>query len=115
MAASCAPAAITPKESPATPPAIPRASVTAGASPERARASPPLAANPRRGIWPEIVQRAPPPVREAYEFAAANEAVLRWIPCYCGCVNDGHRDNFECYVAAVRSDGWLALDTHGLG
>lgn len=44
-----------------------------------------------------------------------NEATLRWIPCYCGCGAQGHRDNFDCYVREVRRDGWVVLDTHGLG
>lgn len=81
----------------------------------RATTRPALAANPGLGIWPRVVDQAPLAVREAYAFAAANERTLRWIPCYCGCSAQGHRDNFDCYVAEVRPEGWLVLDTHGLG
>ncbi len=61
------------------------------------------------------MHRAAREVREAYAFAAANELTLRWIPCYCGCGAQGHRDNFDCYVQQVRPNGWLVLDPHGLG
>lgn len=46
---------------------------------------------------------------------ATHREVLGYIPCYCGCVRDGHRDNFDCYVAEARVDGWVVLDTHGFG
>lgn len=78
-------------------------------------ARPALAADPALGIWPSAIARAPSQVREAYAFAVKNEATLRWIPCYCGCGAQGHRDNFDCYVREVRRDGWVVLDTHGLG
>jgi len=54
-------------------------------------------------------------VREAYAFAVDNYAVLRYIPCYCGCGQSaGHKDNFDCYVSQPRSEGWSILDTHAL-
>lgn len=75
----------------------------------------PLAARPSAGYWPEVVKKAPERTRVAYEYAAANEDVLRYIPCYCGCEAQGHLDNFDCYVADVRADGWVVLDAHALG
>lgn len=79
------------------------------------RPTSPLAAHPRRGIWPEVYRRAPVETQEAYAYAATHREVLGYIPCYCGCVRDGHRDNFDCYVAQARVDGWVVLDTHGFG
>jgi hypothetical protein len=34
---------------------------------------------------------------EAYAFAMTSAAVLRWIPCYCGCGAMGHRSNLDCF------------------
>jgi hypothetical protein len=52
---------------------------------------------PEEGL-PVYVQDAPPHVREAYRFALANPEVLAQIPCYCGCNNQGHMNNMDCYV-----------------
>jgi len=49
-------------------------------------------------ILPADIRRAPVDVREAYRFAIANRPVLRYIPCYCGCVADGHTSNASCYL-----------------
>lgn len=97
LAAACGAAALPPAGSPAA-------------------SLPALAASPSRGYWPDVVRAAPLPVREAYAWAVENEAVLRYIPCYCGCgLSAGHRDNFDCYVSEVRQAGWVVLDTHSLG
>lgn len=54
-------------------------------------------------------------VRAAYEFAARHPEVLRYVPCFCGCEQDGHRANEDCFVAsrdsAGRVTGW---DRHGM-
>ena len=76
--------------------------------------SSPLAAHPASGRWPQQIERALANTREAYRVAVKNEPTLRWIPCYCGCVAQGHRDNFACYVSEVRPNGWVVLDTHAL-
>lgn len=76
---------------------------------------PALAAHPATGRWPEVITRAPAEVREAYAYAVDSYAVLRYIPCYCGCGQSaGHKDNFDCYVSQPRSGGWSVLDTHAL-
>ncbi len=64
---------------------------------------------------PPKVRTAPQEVRDAYRFAAANPEVLRKIPCYCGCEDLGHRDNYACYVEEVRPDGSVAFSEHGFG
>lgn len=76
---------------------------------------PALAAHPASGRWPDVVARAPAEVREAYAYAVDAYAVLRFIPCYCGCGQSvGHKDNYDCYVREPRSGGWSILDTHAL-
>lgn len=75
-----------------------------------------LAANPAKGVWPSAYRNAPQGVRTAYQFAAANYETLRYIPCFCGCgLSAGHLNNYDCFVKAAKSDGWVLLDPHGLG
>ena len=40
--------------------------------------------------------------RAAYEFAARHPEVSRFVPCYCGCEADGHRNNENCFVGPAR-------------
>src|SRR5262245_34543854 len=49
-------------------------------------------------LLPADILKAPIEVREAYRFAIANREVLRYIPCYCGCGEQGHTSNASCYV-----------------
>lgn len=72
-------------------------------------------ANPERDLWPESYQRARGEVREAYAYATRHADLLSFMPCYCGCVQDGHRGNYDCYVQEVCANGWLVLDPHGFG
>jgi Protein of unknown function with PCYCGC motif len=48
-------------------------------------------------ILPPDIRKAPEDVREAYRFALANRNTLRYIPCYCGCGEQGHTSNASCY------------------
>lgn len=74
----------------------------------------PLAANPTRDIWPIQYRSAPQPVRDAYAWAAMHENILRYIPCYCGCGANGHKNNYDCFVSARAANGWITMDLHGL-
>jgi hypothetical protein len=95
IVSACAPAALKPAPTPAVLPA--------------------LGADPRNGIWPAQYLRAAAPVREAYSWAIAHEPTLRYIPCYCGCGEDGHTSNYSCYVQQVLAGGRVILDPHGFG
>lgn len=64
---------------------------------------------------PQKMQDAPTQVREAYQFALANQAVLKKIPCYCGCGVDEHTSVKDCFVQDVRADGTVIWDEMGLG
>ena len=64
---------------------------------------------------PNFVQDAPPQVKEAYRFAIANPDVLSDFPCYCGCGAVGHRNNLQCYIKEVRSDGSIEFENHAFG
>lgn len=69
---------------------------------------------PLSQLPPEIA-RAPAQVREAYQFAIANQDYLANFPCYCGCGAIGHMSNVDCYIREVRSDGTIVFDDHALG
>lgn len=56
-----------------------------------------------------------PRIQEAYRFALANRGTLEKIPCYCGCRNVGHRDNYMCYVHSESADGQVFFDYHAAG
>ncbi len=75
----------------------------------------PLAARPPVDYWPASFKQLRPETRDAYRYAAAHEDVLRYIPCYCGCTGQGHRNNYDCYVAEARADGWVVLNDHAFG
>lgn len=63
---------------------------------------------------PSVVQEAPVPVQEAYQFAQMNKDVLENIPCYCGCGAMGHTSNYSCFIAETEADGTVVYDEHAL-
>lgn len=69
--------------------------------------------------WPSLPVPArqrrhqlPQDLRGPYAYAALNANVLRHIPCYCGCVREGHRSNLNCFVTSFRSDGTPVWTDH---
>jgi hypothetical protein len=74
-----------------------------------------LYAYPAKDEWPEEFHQLSAPTQELYRYAAANHAVLQYIPCFCGCVDAGHTSNFDCYVREVYLDGRIRLDTMSFG
>ena len=64
---------------------------------------------------PQKFQDAPTQVREAYQFALANQDILKYIPCYCGCGKEGHKSVKDCFVQEVRAGGTVIWDEMGFG
>lgn len=62
-------------------------------------------------VWPAFVTQADPEVKALYEFNIQNGDLMRYMPCFCGCGNDGHRNNRDCYVRQVNPDGSVVLDS----
>ena len=60
--------------------------------------------------WPAFVTRAGPEVRQLYEFQITHGELMRYMPCFCGCGGEGHRNNRDCYVRAVNADGSVVFD-----
>ena len=68
--------------------------------------------DPARVVWPPFVTRADPEVQRLYEFQIRNGALMKYMPCFCGChEEDGHRNNRDCYVEAINPDGSIVLDS----
>jgi len=65
-------------------------------------------------LLPKDIRGAPEEVRDAYRFAIANKDILRYIPCYCGCVSEGHTSNASCYVKDNSTAGKLQFDRMSL-
>lgn len=63
-------------------------------------------------LLPPEVQQAEPNVRQAYQFAVANQEYLTNFPCYCGCGGMGHKSNLDCYINQVNLDGSIVFDNH---
>lgn len=74
-----------------------------------------LIAHPALDQWPEQFRQAAPDVQEGYRYAVASQDILKYIPCYCGCVNQGYTSNRDCYVRESRPDGSVVLDPMSFG
>lgn len=75
----------------------------------------PLYARPDLDEWPDAFHQQDAEVQAMYRYAVANEPVLKWMPCFCGCVNGGHASNYDCYVRDALPDGRVRLDTMSFG
>lgn len=89
------------------------AAVTAQGPARKAQATavqlPPL---PNPGFAPA---RPMETTRLAYEFAARNPDVIKYVPCYCGCERSGHGSNESCFVQSRTASGGVTWDVHGWG
>ena len=74
-----------------------------------------LRAWPATDHWPARFRQASLEVQEAYRFAVAHPDVLRFMPCFCGCRDEGHTSNLDCHVAEWHADGAVRLDPMGFG
>ncbi|MCC6312462.1 MAG: hypothetical protein IT337_00510 [Thermomicrobiales bacterium] len=74
-----------------------------------------MVAWPGQDKWPQMFWDAPTSVQETYRYAVANQDLLQWMPCFCGCVDQGHVSNADCYVEEMRDDGSVLLDPMSFG
>ena len=65
-------------------------------------------------VLPADIAKAPPEVREAYQFAITNRETLRYIPCYCGCGSESHTSNASCYIKDTSTHDKLVFDRMSL-
>ncbi len=52
-------------------------------------------------------------VRETYAFAARHDDILAYVPCYCGCENEGHKSVLDCFVKGRTKTGAPKWDRMG--
>jgi hypothetical protein len=74
-----------------------------------------LLAWPAEDRWPQQFHKASARIQENYRFAVANQDLLQWMPCFCGCREWGHTSNASCYVQEIRDDGSVLLDPMSYG
>ena len=74
-----------------------------------------LLAWPADDRWPEQFQKSSARIQETYRYAVANQHLLQWMPCFCGCGEWGHKSNAGCYVQEARGDGSVLLDAMSFG
>ena len=67
-------------------------------------------ADPSKVVWPDYVPSGSEE-RTLYEFQLVNGDLMKYIPCFCGCfMEDGHRNNRDCYIDTVNADGSVIFD-----
>jgi hypothetical protein len=74
-----------------------------------------LIAWPAQDRWPAIFYQASPEAQEAHRYAVTHPEILQYFPCYCGCVEWGHRSVLDCSVREFRADGSVVLDSMTFG
>lgn len=65
-------------------------------------------------LMPDRVMEQAVDVQEAYRFALAMPEHLEDVPCYCGCVGIGHRNNADCYFKPGSTLEAPIFDEHAL-
>ena len=88
----------TPSKTPSPKPQVPSPAAKPSGPIRVAVSTPPL---PSVGFAPV---RPMDVVRATYDFAAQHPEILKYVPCYCGCGEQGHKANESCFVAS-RSKG----------
>jgi hypothetical protein len=99
-------------------------------TPQKTAAARPAATQAAKSTGPVRVRLSTPPlpsvgfapvrpmdiVRATYDFAAQHPEILRYVPCYCGCGEQGHKANESCFIGRRDAKGnVLEWDTHGFG
>jgi hypothetical protein len=60
------------------------------------------------------IRQADQYTQDAYRFALANPHILADVPCYCGCVALGHRNNLDCYIQFAGQGSEVVFDIHAV-
>ncbi len=48
-----------------------------------------------------------------YHFAIKRPAVLKYMPCYCGCgLNQGHKSSLDCFITGMDNQGTVVFTDH---
>jgi hypothetical protein len=64
---------------------------------------------------PDYVLNSSDKIQETYVMAAENPEVVAQVPCFCGCVADGHKSNLDCFIKGMETDNAVEeWDAHGI-
>jgi hypothetical protein len=64
---------------------------------------------------PDFVLNTSEKIQETYVMAATYPEVVAQVPCYCGCVNDGHKSNLDCFIKGMGTENAVEeWDSHGI-
>jgi hypothetical protein len=66
-------------------------------------------------IDPRLLPRPPVIIQAVYRYAAEHPEVLRYVPCFCGCNEMGHRSSEDCFVKSRSKNGTVTeWNEHGI-
>lgn len=66
-------------------------------------------------IDPRLLPRPPEVIQAVYRFAAEHPEILRYMPCFCGCNEMGHRSSEACFVKSRSRNGAVTeWNEHGI-
>ncbi len=66
-------------------------------------------------VDPRLLPRPPEVIQAAYRYAAEHPEVLRYVPCFCGCNEMGHRSSEDCFVKRRSKNGTVTeWNEHGI-
>ena len=66
-------------------------------------------------IDPRLLPRPPEVIQAVYRYAAEHPEVLRYVPCFCGCNEIGHRSSEDCFVKSRSKNGTVTeWNEHGI-
>jgi hypothetical protein len=64
---------------------------------------------------PDFVLNTSEKIQETYVMAATYPEVVAQVPCYCGCENDGHKSNLDCFIKGMGPENAVEeWDSHGI-
>lgn len=59
---------------------------------------------------PGLLSDSPDHVKMMYKQAFANQDVVKYMPCFCGCVNQGHTSNRNCFIQSAQQSKSVVWD-----
>ncbi|MGW8788147.1 PCYCGC motif-containing (lipo)protein [Heyndrickxia sporothermodurans] len=67
-----------------------------------------------KDVLPTFLNNTSETVQTIYQAAASHQELLEHMPCYCGCGEMGHKDNYDCFIQENKKNGAIVWDEHGV-
>ncbi|MBU5211912.1 PCYCGC domain-containing protein [Heyndrickxia oleronia] len=65
-------------------------------------------------ILPSFIDNSSETIQTIYQAAASHQELLEHMPCYCGCGEMGHENNYDCFIQENKRNGAIVWDEHGV-